>query len=207
MTRRAGRWWHAVAVGLAVGAFSHLGDELPGGWGAVANVGGPWVAAAFWAGSRAGSGRRGVVRGLVTLVVALGGYYVTKRILDPGPIAADLLGRDGLRWLVLAAVVGPVFGWLGGTWATRSGWAQVAAAAALGGALVGEGLRVPGLFFAGPPTIVLAVVEVAAGLAAAWTLSPPPRRPTTVGLAFAIGLIVFLTAGWVLGALSSVLAR
>ena len=192
-----------MAVGLLLGAASHLGDELHHSWAAIANIGGPWVASAFWAGSGARSATRGMLRGAGALVVALVAYYATKRLLDPGPIALDLLRRDGPYWLILAAVAGPLFGLLGARWRSGKGWRRSVPVALLGGALVAEGLRVPTLFFPGVATTVTATLEILAGLTAAWALGPRDLRARTLVVTLGAAAAAYLAMDRVREALGS----
>jgi hypothetical protein len=111
-----------VLLGMAVvGALlALLKGNSPFGWRAtVGNLSAPWLvipyAASVWL-SR-GSIRRGVAIGVGASWAALLGFYLAVGLTSPYSSnqmhALVESGRYGLRWVLLALLTGPLFGWLG----------------------------------------------------------------------------------------------
>lgn len=129
-----------VAIGgLAVGvATSYLQGVLPGASNTLANSGAVWSAVGFglvvaaalrsWPASVAGG---------IALLGEVAGYYV---------IASPLRGfasstSERVIWVAAAVVIGPVVGWAAGWWSADRSWRRLAAAAAMVGIVIGEGLH------------------------------------------------------------------
>lgn len=175
-----------VIVGLAVGMGASAADAFMGfGVGSQAwvrvlsiflNMVISWVGTAFLVGRVTRTPRNAAVAGLVVLYVAVLGYYVFGAFLgDRVHVGWTTLSAVPLRWLVVATVVGPVFGLLGHL-SRRSDWLGTIATLSLPATAVVE---VFGLFrisldgFGLDPLRewTIATVLVAAFLAAAWSMA------------------------------------
>ena len=130
----------AAAAGVGVGALSLGGQALGGVWGRLGNSGAVWLCAAFVVGSMLDTTRRAALGGFLTLAGAVIGYYAAASWFVSAGVNATSVGI----WVATAAVGGPVFGAAGEIWRRRKGWPRIAAAALLGGALVGESLYLAG---------------------------------------------------------------
>lgn len=131
----------ALAGGVGLGVLTNLGQGvLPGAWNQLANSGAVWVLVAFCAGallSRWGTAVS-LVGGLCAECGLVLGYYGYAEV-----------GRGGmgdwtwpLVWLVLAVLVGPLFGAAGAWWRTGGrAWRRVAGLAVLAGVFGEEGLH------------------------------------------------------------------
>ncbi|MEP7040796.1 MAG: DUF6518 family protein [Chloroflexota bacterium] len=130
----------AVALGIALGAFSMIGDGLDPTTPlhvivALANAAGPWLAIAFAVGALQGTPQRGGVAGAVALTTATFVYYLG--IYAGGHQVAEV-GRVMASWLAVSGVAGPLLGAAGGLWARSAGRPRSWSAAILCGALLAE---------------------------------------------------------------------
>ncbi|MET0773539.1 MAG: DUF6518 family protein [Candidatus Limnocylindrales bacterium] len=149
--------WLAVAVvaGLATGALTLAGQAvLPTEANRLANSGAIWVSVAFAVGWRAPSDAMAALAGLMALVAALVGYFVTAAIAQAGVSASTVA-----IWVAVALIGGPVFG-IAGRWrATAPGWRAAIAVAALGAVYLSEGLwtlwGIPHMALAGWASVVV----------------------------------------------------
>jgi hypothetical protein len=132
---RARRALLAIAVGLATGALTLVGQALlDDGWQRLANSGAIWLAVAFGIGAVMASDREAAVAGIATLLLALVGYQLAAWA------AHASLGASGLViWSGTALVGGPVFGLAGRRWRADTGRVRVLAIALLGAVFVAEG--------------------------------------------------------------------
>jgi hypothetical protein len=135
-----------LLIGLGVGALSFLAQgRLPGYWYHLGNSGSVWVAAAFLAGTFVAERRWAAVSGVLTLLCAVGGYFLTGTLMGV-PYALSMM----VFWAVVAVVGGPIFGLAGSLWryaaAQPLAWRLQAlfqpaiAAGLLGAAFVAEGV-------------------------------------------------------------------
>lgn len=157
----AATWTGTVFVGtlagLLVGALTLAGQAvLPADANRLANSGAIWVTIAFLVGWRAPSGTVAVAAGVVTLLAALVGYFVTAAVAN-APISVSTVSI----WVGTAVVGGPVFG-LAGRWrGSATGSRPVVGVALLGAVYVAEGawtlLVVPHMALAGWVSIVVGV--------------------------------------------------
>ncbi len=121
----------AVWFGIAMAAIKGQGA---GARDALGNISAPWLLIAFLAGASSERRRWAPVVGLVATVAALIGFYIAEsRLLDLGQhswlVDLQLTLRAGGVYLLSALVSGPIFGALGGMWASRrSRFAAVAVA-------------------------------------------------------------------------------
>ena len=156
----------ALAGGVVAGCivlFMHeSGSELRVG----GELGGPWLLAAFAAGSISKNRIVAALTGFATLLAMLLGYYWIGN-LDPGAEIAHTFRF----WLAIALVVGPVLGWAGWAWLGESLVERVAAVSVLVGCLIAEGI-----FFWSYGHRTVPVAEVAIGVAALLFLSRSGRE-------------------------------
>src|SRR4051812_8637569 len=126
----------AVVAGLVLGVVTRLVYELPREWHWLAQVGVPWLAAAFLVGAPARRPGRGAAFGAAALVAATVVYYLPS-MLDYGRFSYEA-NPVGLGWLAIAVPGGACFGALGALWA--SGRARVIAVSVLAASFGGEAL-------------------------------------------------------------------
>lgn len=140
-SRWLGRPLVVVAGGLALGIGASAADAFMGfGVGSQAwlrvvsiclNMITAWVGAAFLVGRVARSVRTATAGGLAVLYAAVLGYYAFGAFLgDRVHVGRATLSAVSIRWLVVATLVGPVFGVLGYL-ARRGDWVGVFAALSL----------------------------------------------------------------------------
>jgi hypothetical protein len=134
------------------------------------DLGGPWLLAAFAAGSISKNRTLAALTGFATLLAMLLGYYWIGN-LDGGAEIAHTFRF----WLAVSLVAGPVMGWAGWSWLGPIAVERVAGIAILAGCLIAEGIA---FWLYGHRTVP--VVEVAIGIAAAFLL---PRSGRERGLA------------------------
>jgi hypothetical protein len=126
-----------TALGLAVGVLTVFGQgALPGTWKTWANSGAVWLVPAFFVGSFMPSDRAAAAAGVVTLVGAIVGYYVSYPLIVEGA-GAD--ARSVTVWVVAALAGGPVLGMGGQWWHSDRARRRIAALALLGGVFFAEG--------------------------------------------------------------------
>lgn len=164
---RACAWVAAVGAALGLGIFADIGERLPDPWGAIPQLGLPWVAlAALW-GFAAGGSIAGGCSGLAGIALGLGTYTLYKDAAY-GSSSVDGFLHDDLRyWVLIALIVGPLCG-VAGAWTRRTdlhrevAWGLlVAAALAEGGSLLVLLHEHPG----DHPVRWVAVTDVALGAA------------------------------------------
>lgn len=102
-----------AAIGLATGVLTQLGQgALPDGWRQVANAITPWLLVAFLVGSRMPDRPWAAGAGIMTLALALVGYYtMTELRYGIGAGTTSLI-----FWGLGTVVGGPVFGIAGLAW-------------------------------------------------------------------------------------------
>jgi uncharacterized protein DUF6518 len=144
----------AAAAGVAVGALSLGGQSLGGVWGRLGNSGAVWLCAAFLVGSLFDTITEAALGGLLTLVGAVFGYYVSAKWF----VSAGVNPSAVAIWVATAIVGGPVFGAAGEAWRRGAGWPRIAAVALLGGALVGESVYLAAYVRSGLPVAAPMVV-------------------------------------------------
>jgi len=130
----------AVVIGVVLGTMSWWFDRLPVDSPlivlvAMANAGGPWMVAAFLAGSRFPSTRHAALGGFTALGVAVAVYYAGLALASQ---MADIARLAALVWLGAAALAGPLFGAAGRLWAAGADRGRVVGVAILAGGLLAE---------------------------------------------------------------------
>ena len=124
----------ALAGGVVAGylvLFMHeSGNELRMG----GELGGPWLLAAFAAGSISKDRRLAALTGFAALLAMLLGYYWIGN-LDGGAAIAHTFRF----WLVIALVAGPIMGWAGWAWLGPNPVGRVSGISILAGCLIAEG--------------------------------------------------------------------
>jgi hypothetical protein len=129
-------------------------------------LGGPWLLAAFAAGSISKNRTMAALTGFATLLAMLLGYYWIGN-LDGGAQIAHTFRF----WLAIALVVGPIMGWAGWAWLGAIPMERVAAISILVGCLIAEGI-----FFWSYGHRTVPVAEVAIGVAALFVLPRSGRE-------------------------------
>jgi hypothetical protein len=149
------------------------------------DLGGPWLLAAFAAGSISKNRALAAVTGFATLLAMLLGYYWIGNLDGSAEIAHTFR-----FWLAVSLVAGPVMGWAGWSWLGATALERVAGISILAGCLIAEGI-----FFWSYGHRTVPVVEVAIGVAAAFLLprSDSERGLTVLGTAAvtAIASVIF----------------
>jgi hypothetical protein len=132
----------ALLLGIALGAFSLVGDLLPADTPlvvlvAMANAIGPWVAVAFVAGAIGGSPRGGAIAGSLALAAGVLTYYMGVLVVWGAVLAEP--GRATVAWGAVAFVTGATVGAAGGAWSDAGHRWRAPAVGALVGLLLAEG--------------------------------------------------------------------
>jgi hypothetical protein len=123
----------ALVVGLVLGAADqYLGSRIGlGAWApAVSQMSAPWLLVPFFAGLTQLRARRAMAMGLAITVGALLGYFaMTYSPVEGFPLSRLLPGtllmiRTGYNplWIAGGMLGGPLFGFLGQRWRTRTWW-------------------------------------------------------------------------------------
>ena len=175
-----------VLAGYIVLAMHESASDLRVG----GELGGPWLLAAFAAGSISKKRTLAALTGFATLLAMLLGYYWIGN-LDAGAEIAHTFRF----WLAIALVAGPIMGWAGWAWLGPIPFERIVAISVLVGCLVAEGA-----FFWSYGHRTVPVVEVAIGLAAAIAL---PRRGSERLLTLAGSAVVTLIASAIFQLLQS----
>jgi hypothetical protein len=144
----------AVGAGVLLGVGTRFVYDLPREWWWLAQVGGPWLAAAFGAGLMAKKLPDGALAGSACLVTATLVYYGIMAFLQHAYDASPL----GLAWLFVAVPAGLGFGALGA--AARNPELRVPASAALSAAFAAEAVLTVDRSTAGPAALVVAALLV-----------------------------------------------
>lgn len=123
----------AAVAGVLLGLFDVMAQRaLPYPWANLANSGAVWALGAFvigmWVGPRAG---RAAAAGVVLLLVAVESYYVSAVYIQ-NDSTSTLWNATTQYWLVLAVVVGALFGAAGALAHSDHGWIRGGAAALAG---------------------------------------------------------------------------
>ena len=181
----------AVGAGLALGVLTQLGQRLlPDAVEPVANAISPWLAVAFFVGSRTRTPRVAALCGWIALVLALVAYYAMVWLqLGYGASSSSLV-----LWTVAALAGGVVFGPAG--WASRHANPPAAAAATglLAAAFIAEAVYLNVVLQpeAKPATVIFAAV----GLLIPLVLGTSARNRLLAYLAI-VPALVLATAGYV----------
>lgn len=178
MTRRTLSWLaFAVVAGLVTGSLTLAGQAvLPTEANRLANSGAIWVTVAFAVGWRAPSDLLAALAGLLALIGALVGYFVTAALAEAGVSVSTVA-----IWVAVALFGGPLFGVAGRWRATAPGWRKALAVGALGAVYLAEGIwtlwSIPHMALAGWASVVVGCLI---------TLLLPGNRPTRVKACFAL---------------------
>ena len=180
MHRPVARAALAVAVGLAVGALTSIGQAyLEGPLNAFVNSASAWLFASFAVGTAMRTRRGAAVAGLVVCLCQLVGYYATAQARGY-PVSHSLL----VFWTACAVVGGPVFGAAGKLW--HSGPFRGLGAGVLSATFLAEGLWVylHELHYRATAALWLGI-----GAAIAAVLLRPPRELRWLALTVPAGLV------------------
>jgi hypothetical protein len=184
----------ALALGVALGLLSLLGDGLPVDTPmivlvALANAASPWLVTAFAAGAIARDRSRGALSGALALSVAVATYYGGIAIRS---VAPSDLGVVWAAWIGVALIAGLAFGVAGGAWRSRR---SPLAVAVLAGALLAEAayrfieLEAWDEIDVTRTSMQVAIVNVVAAALAPALLLPRDRWPIGYGLTVAVAPI------------------
>ena len=175
----------ALVAGVVTGClvlFMHESDSAVRVGG---DLGGPWLLAAFAAGSISKHRTIAALTGFATLLAMLLGYYWIGNMDGAAEIAQTFR-----FWLAVSLVAGPVMGWAGWSWLGPIEVERVAGVSVLAGCLIAEGI-----FFWSYGHRTVPVVEVAIGIAVALLLprSGSERGLTVLGTAAvtAVATVIF----------------
>jgi len=159
----------ALVAGVVTGCLVLFMHESGSALRVGGDLGGPWLIAAFAAGSISKNRALAAVTGFATLLAMLLGYYWIGNLDGSAEIAHTFR-----FWLAVSLVAGPVMGWAGWSWLGATALERVAGISILAGCLIAEGI-----FFWSYGHRTVPVVEVAIGVAAAFLL---PRSGRERGL-------------------------
>lgn len=167
----------SIGVGVALGGAAWVSDQLAWPYSLLipANAIGVWLGIAFVLGASARTVPTGVLRGLIGLVSAVGGYYLLNAILGHG---YRVIGATHAAtvWGAVALLAGPLMGGAGSVWRYGHGWPRAIGVAILAAALIGEGFvfgagRLAYLYQLGTdPSALLLAAEIVVGIALPWLL-------------------------------------
>ena len=130
----------ATVAGLLLGPLDLLGQlRLPYPWANLANSGAVWALAAFIVGAWVRPAAMSAVAGLVLLPLAVETYYLSGVFFLHDDLSTLWSATTGL-WLLLAVVVGPLFGVAGSALDSRRRATRFAAAACAGSIFLLEAL-------------------------------------------------------------------
>lgn len=178
----------ALVAGALLGVLSRI-EETTDGLSLGVSANSTWLAVAF----AAGMGARGAavapaaLAGAVALTAANLAYYAWIAVLEPGVDLAAVAGSP-LRWFVLGASGGAVFGLAGWLWARGRGTTRVLASLPLAGVLVADGI----------PALLGGAATDGVGLAlgvALPVLSGACARERLLGAALAAALVAVALTG------------
>ena len=187
----------AAVIGVVLGVLSAWFDSLPVDTPlivlvAMANAVGPWLVAAFAAGSVAGRRSSGALAGAVALIVGVVAYYVGLRAIYGDRLPPDALLAGGL-WVAAAIGAGIVLGGAGGIWAAGGRRAYIGAAILAGGLIAEAAYRLiaveawDGVDLA-RTSVQVAIVDLVGALLAIMALVERRSRPAA--FAWSAGLAV-----------------
>lgn len=171
--------WHALispsislVVGVLVGCLVLFVHESGSELRVAGELGGPWLVAAFVAGTLSRTRWLAALTGFAALLAMLVGYYGLAH-LDAGSEVAHTFRF----WLAIAVVAGPVMGWAGWSWLGPRPFGRSVSISILVGCLIAEGV----VFWSyGHRTVPVA--EIGIGIALV-TLLPATARERLVAVA------------------------
>ena len=132
----------AAVAGLLLGPLDLLVQTtLPYPWANLANSGAVWALTAFVLGAMLRPAAASAAAGIVLLPIAVESYYLAGVIFRHDSPTTLWSSSTGL-WLVLAVIVGPLFGVAGGAVRSRRRSARFAAAACAGSIFLLEALAI-----------------------------------------------------------------
>jgi hypothetical protein len=129
----------ALAGGVAIGLVGRASVQTTEVIAWTSRLGAPWLMTAFVVGAVVGDRRRGALAGGASLAIGTAVYYAVFHFVEHR-IGIGYAIVVGTAWAAVGIGIGGVFGYAGAAWRARDRWARVVAAAALGGALIGEAL-------------------------------------------------------------------
>lgn len=199
----------AIAVGVALGALVGVGARvartMPAEGPLLASLGAPWLVMAFAAGALAGGRWPGALAGAATIVTGTLTYYVLYTLMSAGAGAHYAMAMI-IAWSAAGGLVAAGFGYAGSAWRRARGpLGRAAAAAMVGGALIGEALLLRVEWASRSAERALAA-ELIAGVAVALLLAPGRRVLALLLSGVAAGVFVLgegvvretlRAAGWV----------
>jgi len=182
----------AVIGGVAIGLLGRASVQSTEVVAWISRLGAPWLLTAFLVGAYVGDRRRGALSGGGALAIGTAVYYFVFHFVerDIGLAYAVIVGA---AWATVGIAIGSAFGYAGAAWRARPGdrWARVVAIAALGGALIGEGLLL--MMRWDDPTahaILLAEMAIGALLPLAATRWRDWPAALALGMTFAVSAVV-----------------
>ena len=145
MTRTAARTLAmAAGAGLLLGPLDLVAQTtLPYPWANLANSGAVWALAAYVLGATVRPAAASAVAGLVLLLTAVESYYLAGVLFRHDSTTTLWSATTGL-WLVLAVIVGPLFGLAGGSLRSTGRATRSASAACAGLVFLVEAVAVLG---------------------------------------------------------------
>lgn len=190
LRRRATTVLGSVAAAVGLGIYADRGHLLDAPLDLVTQLGLPWLVLAF-VGGRLMRRRLvpGAMAGVALIVVGLGSYVVWK-VGIYGAYSVGELRYGGASWLILAGVLGSVFGIAGaltnrdGRWLRAWGWGALVAVAIV------ESIAVL-IWFPASHAVPIGVVEMLVGILIALVAFRETdwwRLAIGVGVASAVGL-------------------
>lgn len=134
-------WFAAIAIvaSVALGVLGGMADRLPWWISWVGNLAALWLFASFIAGAAGRGVWAGLVRGLIALFATAAIYYFLEASAAEDPDAGRVL-IVGPQWLVIAVVVGALFGFLGALWRRGRTDFTAGSVGVLSAARAGEGV-------------------------------------------------------------------
>ena len=132
----------ATVAGLLLGPLDLLAQTtLPYPWANLANSAAVWALVAFAVGATVWPAAKSAVAGLVLLPIAVETYYLAGVVVRHDSTTTLWSATTGL-WLVIAVVVGPLFGFAGGGLRSSRRAIRFAAAACAGSVFLLEAVAI-----------------------------------------------------------------
>jgi hypothetical protein len=192
----------AVLAGVFIGLLGRVSGHLPEAVNWATALGGPWLVTAFAVGAVVRNRVWSVLAGGAALTCGVGVYYSVFHWIQ-GSTSLHYAVVVGLAWGVVAFFAGGLFAYAGAAWRDGERWAHVTAAAALGGALLGEAFLLLA-HWEDPTARLVLMCELMVGALVPVLSARRRELPAAVVLGLVFAVAVFAAEGYTRAALRTV---